>query len=40
MQINQKKSQDDLTLKVSIKVDKEDYAEDMNKRLSRGDGWK
>ena len=33
MQINQKKSQDDLTLKVSIKVDKEDYAEDMNKRL-------
>lgn len=33
MQINQKKSQDDLTMKVSIKVDKEDYAEDMNKRL-------
>ena len=32
MQINQK-NQDDLTLKVSIKVDKEDYAEDMNKRL-------
>lgn len=32
MQINEKK-QDDLTLKVSIKVDKEDYAEDMNKRL-------
>ena len=33
MQINQTKNQDDLTLKVSIKVDKEDYAEDMNKRL-------
>ena len=32
MQINQK-NMDDLTLKVSIKVDKEDYAEDMNKRL-------
>ncbi|MBR5735559.1 MAG: trigger factor [Bacteroidales bacterium] len=32
MQINQT-NQDDLTLKVSIKVDKEDYAEDMNKRL-------
>ncbi|MBO6067876.1 MAG: trigger factor [Bacteroidales bacterium] len=33
MQINQTKNQDDLTLKVSIKVDKEDYAEDMNRRL-------
>ena len=32
MQINQT-NQDDLTLKVSIKVDKEDYAEEMNKRL-------
>lgn len=32
MQINQT-NQEDLTLKVSIKVDKEDYAEDMNKRL-------
>ena len=32
MQINQT-NQDDLTLKVSIKVDKEDYAEDMNKHL-------
>ena len=32
MQINQK-NQDDLTLTVSIKIDKEDYAEDMNKRL-------
>ena len=33
MQINQIKNQDDLTLKVSIRIDKEDYAEDMNKRL-------
>jgi trigger factor len=32
MQINQT-NQEDLTLKVSIKVDKEDYTEDMNKRL-------
>lgn len=32
MQINQT-NQEDLTLKVSIKVDKEDYAEDKNKRL-------
>lgn len=32
MQINQK-NQDDLTLKVSIKAEKADYAEDMDKRL-------